>query len=35
VWSVAEFDAGRNFAAAVAVEGPLPAMRIHEYGEDA
>ena len=34
VWSVTELDAGRNFAAAVAVEGPLPAIRIHEYGED-
>jgi 4'-phosphopantetheinyl transferase len=34
VWSVTSLDAGRNFAAAVAVEGPLPAIKIHEYGED-
>jgi hypothetical protein len=31
---VTSLDAGRNFAAAVAVAGPLPAIKIHEYGED-
>ena len=36
VWSVAEIDAGPRFTAALAVEGPLPAVIvIHEYGEDA
>jgi 4'-phosphopantetheinyl transferase len=35
VWSAAEIDAGPRYAAAVAVEGPLPAVIVHEYEEDA
>jgi 4'-phosphopantetheinyl transferase len=34
-WSVTEIDAGPNFAAAVAVEGPPPNVIIHDYGEEA
>jgi 4'-phosphopantetheinyl transferase len=30
-WSVTEIDAGPNFAAALAVEGPLPAVIVHDY----
>jgi 4'-phosphopantetheinyl transferase len=33
VWSVTEIDAGPRFAAALAVEGPLPTVTVHEYGE--
>lgn len=33
VWTVTEIDAGPGFTAAVAVEGPTPAIRIHEFGE--
>jgi 4'-phosphopantetheinyl transferase len=33
VWSVTEIDAGPRFAAALAVEGPLPAVILHQYGE--
>jgi 4'-phosphopantetheinyl transferase len=33
-WSVAELDAGPRFAAALAVEGPLLPVILHEYGED-
>jgi 4'-phosphopantetheinyl transferase len=33
VWSVVEIDAGPRFTAALAVEGPLPAVTVHEYGE--
>ena len=29
VWSVAEIDAGAGYTAAVAVEGPLPAIHMH------
>jgi hypothetical protein len=35
VWSVVEIDAGPRFTAALAVEGPLPAVTLHEYGEGA
>ena len=35
VWSVTEIDTGRRFTAALAVEGPLPAVMVHEYGEGA
>ena len=31
VWSVAAIDAGARYAAAVAVEGPMPAIRMHEF----
>jgi 4'-phosphopantetheinyl transferase len=34
VWSVMEIDAGPRFAAALAVEGALPAAIFHQYGED-
>ena len=34
VWSVTEIDAGPRFTAALAVEGPLPVVIMHEYGED-
>ena len=34
VWSVAEIDAGPRFTAALAVEGPLPVVIMHKYGED-
>ena len=33
VWSVTEIDAGPRFTAALAVEGPLPTVIVHEYGE--
>jgi 4'-phosphopantetheinyl transferase len=33
VWSVIEIDAGPKFTAALAVEGPLPAVIIHDYGD--
>jgi 4'-phosphopantetheinyl transferase len=33
VWSVVEIDAGPRFTAALAVEGPPPAVIVHEYGE--
>jgi len=33
VWSVTEIDAGPRFTAALAVEGPPPAVIVHEYGE--
>jgi 4'-phosphopantetheinyl transferase len=31
VWSVTEIDAGPGFTAALAVEGPLPAVMVHDY----
>jgi 4'-phosphopantetheinyl transferase len=34
VWSVTEIDTGPRFAAALAVEGPLPAIIIHDGGTD-
>jgi 4'-phosphopantetheinyl transferase len=34
-WSVTELDFGPRFTASLAVEGPLPAVIAHEYGEDA
>jgi 4'-phosphopantetheinyl transferase len=33
VWSVKEIDAGPRFTAALAVEGPLPTVIDHQYGE--
>jgi 4'-phosphopantetheinyl transferase len=33
VWSVIEIDAGPKFTAALAVEGPLPAVIIYDYGD--
>jgi hypothetical protein len=33
VWSVTEIDAGPNFTAALAVEGPLPAIIVHDVGQ--
>jgi 4'-phosphopantetheinyl transferase len=35
VWSATELDAGPNFAAALAVQGPLPMLRIHQFPDDA
>jgi 4'-phosphopantetheinyl transferase len=35
VWSATELDAGPNFAAALAVHGPLPMLRIHQFPDDA
>jgi 4'-phosphopantetheinyl transferase len=35
VWTVQEIDAGPRFTAAVAVEGPILAVMVHEYGEGA
>jgi|ERR1019366_384338 4'-phosphopantetheinyl transferase len=31
VWTVTEIDAGPRFTAALAVEGPLPAVILHDY----
>ncbi len=33
VWSVTEIDAGPRFTAALAVEGPLPMVIMHQYGD--
>jgi hypothetical protein len=30
-WSVTEIDVGPRFTAALAVEGPLPAVSVHDY----
>jgi len=34
-WSVIELDAGRRFTAALAVEGPMPAVTVHPYEDEA
>jgi 4'-phosphopantetheinyl transferase len=34
VWSVTEIDAGSRFTAALAVEGPLPTVIMHHYGDE-
>jgi 4'-phosphopantetheinyl transferase len=34
VWSVTEIDAGSRFTAALAVEGPLPTVIMHQYGDE-
>ena len=33
-WTVTEVDAGPRFTAALAVEGPMLAVKLHEYGEE-
>jgi 4'-phosphopantetheinyl transferase len=32
-WSVTEIDAGPRFTAALAVEGPVPMVMMHQYGD--
>jgi 4'-phosphopantetheinyl transferase len=33
IWSLTEIDAGPRFTAALAVEGPLPVLIMHQYGD--
>jgi hypothetical protein len=33
-WTVTGIEAGPGFAAALAVQGPLPAIINHDFGED-
>jgi 4'-phosphopantetheinyl transferase len=33
IWSVIEIEAGPRFTAALAVEGPVPAVIMHQYGD--